>query len=276
MGSVVRNNDDRDYLCNLVFDIVDNGIDKEKVEEMLKHLLPKDNEGKLLVDYNIRVKKGKAGAYYPKFNIVNVSVPGLVDWVEEVYNSIVPMYEIKEVNIFKAYLYLSVLIHEIEHSYQFMIAAGKVPAPCKMVEQGYRTITEIIVPKKSFLPRPIKEVRTLISGIAYKCKEYYYVMERNAEVAALGTVEDIALTNGHEEAREILLDMKKAFSIVGYMENNDGTLINTIKGVLMGDKLRKIEHDYESMDMMERYEWGLPIDDETRKLVFTRDIKKTT
>ena len=274
MGNVVRNKDDFNYLCNIAHDIVDNEVDKGIIEDILIHLLPKDSNGQILVGYNVREGKGKAGAYYPKFNIINISVPGLKEWVLQLAKILEDKYDIKEVQVFKAYLYLYVLLHEIEHSYQFLIGSGKVPAPCKMIEQGYRTITELFVATDTFFPRPIKKTRALISWIAYNCKAYYYVMERNAEVTAFGIVADIALANGHDESYRIFLEIKQALSIIGYTNNNDGTLINTIKGILMGDKLRKMDHDYESMDMMERYEWGLPIDQETRKKVLTK--AKTT
>jgi hypothetical protein len=35
----------------------------------------------------------------------------------------------------------------------------------------------------------------------------------------------------------------------------------------MSDKVKKISMDYEGIDMIDRYKLGLPIDEETRRLV---------
>ena len=61
--------------------------------------------------------------------------------------------------------------------------------------------------------------------------------------------------------------MRSIFAIAGYTKNTDGTLVNTFKDIHMGDKLKKIHHDYVDMDMMDRYRNGLPVDQHTRERI---------
>ena len=72
-----------------------------------------------------------------------------------------------------------VLTHEVEHSYQYLIGKEVVPASCKMLQQGYKCLSELLVPKDYILPRPIKQVRRVISVISYKRRENEFLLETN-------------------------------------------------------------------------------------------------
>jgi hypothetical protein len=158
-------------------------------------------------------------------------------------------------------------MHEMEHAYQYLIANGKIDAPCKMLKEGYKTLFDLMIPKDSLLPRPIKQVRRAVSVIAYKIRENEFLLERNAQFDSLDTLASIAFENEHHEIRGVLMDMRNTFAVAGYTKNYDGSLVNTYKDILIGDKLKKLEHDYEHLDMMDRYRLGLPIDDKTRERI---------
>lgn len=267
MGHIITDDSDISYYSELVYDIKDNGISIEKIENIIDKMIPRDEEGNLLVRYIVRQKGRNTAIFLPKYHVIEVSVDRLKEWLEINSKDLAKMFKVENDEIFRGYLILMVLSHEVEHAYQYLIGFGKVDAPCKMIQQGYKTLFDVMVPKEYILPRPVKEVRNTISLICYKRRENEFLLERNAQFDSLDMISKIASYNGHEEIGGMFDRMRNIFGTVGYTDNKDGALINTFRDILIGDKLRKLDNDYEGLDMEERYKLGLPIDEETRKKV---------
>ena len=267
MGHIVKSEEDSKYLCELVFDIKDNGFNKEKVESILERIMPRDEDNKLLVRYNVSEKGNTTAIFIPKYEVINVSIKKLNEWLDNNTKDIADMYKVEDAELLRSYLFLMVLMHEVEHANQYLIACGKVEAPCLAIKDAYFTLFDLMRRKDYVMPRPITQVRRAISLLAYKAKENEYLLERNAQFDSLGTLSNIAFYNEDIDIRGMLLDMRSIFAIAGYTKNTDGTLVNTFKDIHMGDKLKKIHHDYVDMDMMDRYRNGLPVDQHTRERI---------
>lgn len=267
MGHIIKTEEDYNYLCTLVNEINENSFDKGTVESVLRRLLPKDCEGDFLIDYNIRDRGGYTAIFIPKYEIINISLLELYAWVDRNAADLATMYEVEDTRLLSSYLCLLAIMHELEHAYQYLVGIGKVEAPCKMIKEGYKTLFDLMIRKDYVIPRPIKQARRAISLVAYKSKENEFLLESNAQFDSLGTLSNIAFDNGHHEIRGALMDMRTVFATAGYTKNGDGPLINTFKSILMGDKLKKIDHDYECIDMMDRYRLGLPVDQRTRERI---------
>lgn len=267
MGNIVKKAEDFNYLKNLIVILNDLDITKDTIEEILIDLIPKDNDGNPLIKINVREKGNVTAIFYPKYESIHVCINQLKNWIEFNSKDLASYYGIENSDLFKNYLLLMVLTHEVEHSYQYLIGKEVVPTSCKMLQQGYKCLSELMVPKDYILPRPIKQVRRVISVISYKRRENEFLLERNAQYDSLSLISSLAISNGHDDIAGIFNNMKNTFAIAGYTKNCDGTLINTMKDIFMGDKLKKFEHDYESLDMNERFRLGLPIDEKTRSRV---------
>ena len=267
MGHIIITDEDYNYLCTLVNEINENGFDKITVESILRRLLPKDKDGDFLIYYNIRQRGGNTAMFLPRYEIIDISLQELYTWVDRNAADLATVYEVEDTRLLGSYLCLLVIMHEIEHAYQYLIGIGKEEAPCKMIKEGYKTLFDLMIRKDYVIPRPIKQVRRAMSLIAYKAKENEFLLERNAQFDSLGTLSNIAFENGHHEIRGVLMDMRTVFATAGYVKNGDGPLINTFKSILMGDKLKKMKHDYEDIDMMDRYRLGLPVDQGTRERI---------
>lgn len=267
MSHIIKSESDREYLSNLVFDIVDNGFDKEKVEDILSNIIPKDVNDKILINYNVRETGGATAIFIPRYKVIQVSIDKINSWLDNNIQDLTEMYSIKDREILKSYLVLMILTHEVEHSYQYLIGKGIIDTPCKMLQQGYRTLTELMVPKDYIIPRPVTQIRRVISVIKYKSRENEFLLERNAQYDSLSLLASVAGTNGHDDIMGMFISMKNIFAKAGYIRNADGTLVNTFKDICMGDKLKRFDEDYEKLDMMERFRLGLPIDEKTRKRV---------
>ena len=262
------------YLCGLVYDIKENGFDKEKVESILRRIMSRDENGDIFLKYRVSDKSVHTAIFIPQYEVIEVSIKRLNSWLDINTRDLAEMYEIDDKDLLRSYLVLMVLMHEVEHSNQYLISLGKIEAPCVAIKDAYSILFGLLKRKDYILPRPIKQVRRTLSIISYKRRENEFLLERNAQFNSLRMLSNIAFYNGDMDIRDLLLDMRNVFAVAGYTENTDGTLINTFKSIFMKDKLKKINQGYENMDMMERYEWGLPIDEETRKRVLTKT--KTT
>lgn len=267
MGNIVHNEEDSKYLCDLVYDIKENGFDKEKIESILERIMPRDKDGNMLLKYRVSDKGVHTAIFIPQYEVIEVSIKKLNSWLEINTKDLADMYDIKDKSLLRSYLVLMVLMHEVEHANQYLISLGKVEAPCLAIKDAYFILFDLMKRKDYILPRPIKQVRRAISIISYKRKENEYLLERNAQFDSLSTLSNIAFYNEDTGIRELLLDMKSVFATAGYTNNADGTLINTFKDIFMKDRLKKIKHDYEDMDMMDRYRMGLPVDQPTRERI---------
>ena len=270
MGNMVGNN--IEYLCSMFETIRNEALTPFLIECLLEHIIPRDEDGKLLVNYVVREKSKTPAVFYPKYNTIQVGMVGLMNWVENNGNDLADVYNIEDSYKLKVYLILAAILHEVEHSYQYLIANGKIETPCEMIKEGYKTLTEMMIPKDYVIPRPVKQVRRMISIIKYRKRENEFLLERNAQYNSLDDLSKVATLMGDEGIANMFIHMRDLFGTSGYTSNPNGTLIFTLEEICMKDKVKKITEDYDGLDMMYRYRLGLPIDEETRKRVL--NIKK--
>ena len=257
------------YLANLVDDILNNGYDKSKIESILNNLMAKDDKGDLLLRYIVRDRGQNTAIFIPRYKVIEVSISKLQEWLNLNSKDLMEMFNVSNKDILDVYLLLMVLMHEVEHSNQYLISKSLMDAPCTCIKEAYVSLIDLLIPKDYILPRPILFVRRSVSLVSYKLRENEFLLERNAQIGSLEKLADVAFVRGDIEIREMFVKMKNIFATLGYKDNCDGALINTFKDIYMGDKLKKFTFDYEDMDMMERYRLGLPIDQETRSKVLS-------
>lgn len=269
MGKMVESSKRIEYLCSVFETIESEAITPFLVECILENILPKDEDGHLMVNYLVKEKGRIPAIYYPKYNSIQICMSSLFDWAERNGNDLAEKYVIADIYKLKLYLFMMAIMHEVEHSYQYLIANGKIEAPCKMIQESYKALTELMIPKDYIIPRPVKKVRRMISLVKYRKRENEFLLERNAQFNSLDDLVKIASYNGDEQIASMFINMRDLFGTSGYTNNADGMVINTLRDICMGDKAKKLSHDYEDIDMMERYRLGLPIDQDTRKQILS-------
>lgn len=249
--------------------ILSNQLDRlseDVLEDILKNILPKNGDGELLVKYRLPKKFGTAGKFIPSGAFLEVNVSKLNDWLKMNTDSLAECYSIEDCELLKKYLVLFVLTHEIEHSYQYLIAKEKIESPCKLVQQGYKGILDLMEKKDYILPRPISLVRRTISLFCYKAHENEFVLERNANVESLDLLCSLSAELNHVQINEMFKDMLNIFVYAGYHNDCLGPFNQTYKSIHMYDKYRKFNFDFE-LSLDERLRYGLEIDEKTREEV---------
>ena len=82
MSHIIKNKDDL-MMVKAIFDLlIRDGISIKTIEEVVRNLLPRDNNNQLLVDYQIYDEYDKVAFFLPRKNCIFLSINEMNLWVE--------------------------------------------------------------------------------------------------------------------------------------------------------------------------------------------------
>lgn len=267
MSNIIKSQNDVKVLVDIIKNIDTNNINKSDLEEILKMLLPKDNQN-LLINYDITKNGLKAGTFIIKNKKILFALNKIESWLDTNAKDFSKKFNVKDINTLRIFLYLFLITHEIEHSYQYLMATNIIEAPNKVIELGYKGICDILNPPEYIIPRPIKETRTHISQFLYKMNQNFYVIERNANIECTDLLCQCSLYMDREDMYKLFNYVKNTFAKIGYMGSTIGSLEETYRKILMYDRYKKF---YEEVNMSEeeKVRFGLSISEEMRNKVLS-------
>ena len=265
MSNILKNQDDLILLKDIINYVNKNEISKSYLEEVLKLLIPSNN-GDHLISCNVKEGGSATAIFMPQYMSINVSLDKINKWLESNGKDLADFYKVSNDSTLKSFLFLFVVTHEIEHSYQYLMGEGLIETPSKIIQCGYKDIFDLLLPDNHIMPRPIKEVRNNISLILYKIKQNYLVLERNANIECTDLLCQLSLYMEREEIFKMFNDMKNSFMRIGYKENCCGSLEETYKKILLYDRYKRF---YEKVNISEdeKIRYGLNISEQTRQKV---------
>ncbi len=273
MSHIIKSQEDITKLKECILLLKKEGMNPDSLNIIINRIMPRDYHG-FLVDYKIKEKGLKTAEFIPRYGRVDFSIYKCIDWVNSNTIDLVELYKIGDRETLRSYLSLLLLMHEVEHSYQYLMGKRLIDAPCEIVSEGYRTINNLLIKPNDVLPHPIRDVRRAISLIQYYRKQNFYVLERNAQVEALGGMRQLAYDEGHREMMELFSDMAKSYILMGYEKDNKGSMYHTFKELLMMDYYNRINKK-EEIAPSEAIRYGLEIPNEVREEVL-RKVKGRT
>ncbi len=253
-------------------EIEKNGIRVENISELLNLIIPRDKAGKLLINYRVKEKGVGTAVFSPKFEDIVISINKIIDWLSANSLQLAEMYKVDDVEKLRKYLLLFVITHELEHGYEYLMGKGTYESPCSLVSESYRSLFSLLVTPSYIIPRPVKEVRRVVSLIKYKQRENNFLLERNANIEAFDLLSKLALENADEELYHAFLNMKNCFMLQGYADSTEGSISETFRNILMSDKYRKMNKE-NNLSMEDKVRFGLEIDEETRAKVLRFSLK---
>ena len=274
MSSNIKTREDLMKLKEYIELIKRGWLTVDSMELMVNGLLPKDSAGNPLVNSKIKKSGGQTGIFLPRFNTIEFSVEKCRQWVIDNLEDLSKEYGVQDQKTFGYYLTLFIMLHEVEHSYQYLMGQGKVDSPCDTLKGGFKTLTELLIKPNDILPRPIKQTRRAVSLILYYKNQNMYALERNANVEAFSTILALAQDSGHEEMIRVFSDLTNACLSIGYTEDGKGVFYHTFKDILMLDKYKKINNN-NSLSVDDKIRYGLEIPDYMRR-EFLGKIKRRT
>lgn len=268
MSNIITEKEDLLFLSNIIKYINKNDINKEYLEEILKQLLPKKN-GENLIRNNIGENGITTAVFSPRTESIKISINKMNEWLDSNSKDLSEMYKINDVNTLKSFLFLFMITHEIEHSYQYLISKGKIESPTKIITQGYKGIFDLLIPDKHIIPRPIKETRRTLSVFLYKLKENFYILERNANIESTDLLIELAAFMEREDMINLFKDIHDTCIEIGYTENSKGSLDETYRKILLYDRYKKF-YEETNLKEEEKIRLGLNISEETRQKILKK------
>lgn len=245
------------------------GINANIINEFLDVVIPKSNEGVNYIKSTINIKGRITAMFIPTTQTINVSVLKLTNWLDANSISLCDYYNIKDKEQFKNYLLLMALIHEIEHSYQYIISINKMEMSSSVLQSSYRLLFDLFQPNNSIIPHPIQETKRIVSLILYKKNENMYLLERNAQVETLDLLVKLTSLNKNENLNNIFNNMLNKYISIGYLNNQNGCVEETLKKTLLIHKIKNIT-DGNSLNNEQKIKFGLSIDEEVRQKILKK------
>lgn len=274
MSNILKTKEDLIKLKEYI-DLIRYGwLKKDNMEIIVDGILPKDSDGNRMVGSKVVEKGRRTAIYIPNFNTIEFSVDKCRDWVINNLEDLSKYYNVEDQKSFGYYLSLFIMLHEVEHSYQYLMGQGKIEAPCKLVQGGYKHLTELMIKPNDILPRPIKTTRRYISIVKYYQRQEEYALERNANVEAFSTILALAYESGNEEMIRVFTNLTRSYMSIGYLEDSEGVFYHTFKDILMMDKFKKI-NDTGDLNIDEKIRYGLAIPN-YKRLEFLDKVKRRT
>ena len=268
MSHIVKNNDDLMLIKDIFNEVKGSEVDVCLLEEVVINLLPKDREGNLFSGYEIYDVDGGLSRFSLSDNILILSIDEMKKWLDVNLLNLVERFGVYDVDLFKEYMFLLIIIHEIEHSYQYLMAYGLIDAPCEVISSGYRLIIDTILNKDK---NSLKHFSNAISYYLYNKNDGGYVIERNANVEAFDLLQNLALINNHDELANVFNRMRNLVGILGYIDDNRGSFDETFRKIKKYNEYKKLNHNFQLSDI-DKFRYGLPISKEFRGKI--RVIKK--
>lgn len=264
MSNIIKNDDDLDYVIKFINNVYINGLEKKSLEELINYLIPKSN-GKNLISYKLTEQNTLTALFEPLTKTIEISFDRLNNWLKNNIKDFEKHYQIGDTRMFYAYLALFVITHELEHSYQYLLAYGFIKGN-KTMSLYYKYLENLFQKDKSLFPNTIKRYKKVVSLLLYKAQENQYILERNANIEALDLLCQCAIKMNRQDMFAIFNGMRNLFLKQGYYDSNKGNIEETYRNILMYKKYRKVKVD-QSLDEDEKVRYGLPISEETRSKI---------
>lgn len=265
MANIIKSTEDLLLLKDIINYTQKNELSVGYLEDILKNLLPKD-DNKLLTNYYVKNKGYDTALFQPAYNKIILSVNRINEWLAHQLNDFSKTSNITDSNKFRSYLLVFMISHEIEHAYQYLIGRGMVDASNDVLKEAYNGIYNLMIKKHYIIPRPITITRKLVSTFLYQAGRDLYLLERNANILGAEAAKDCALYNGDYDIYNFFDDFMRTYLICGYGDNTMGSIEETYRKILMYDKYIKFYHDLPLNDK-EKVRYGFNINEETREKV---------
>lgn len=259
MSIILENKNNLESLKRYICYLKEYSIDENLIKEIIDFLIPTINNEKT-ASYTVKYNGIKAAIYNTKYKNINISLYKL----EKVIERELIDYKVRDLDSLKAYLIMFALLHEIAHLYQHLISEGKINSP-KIVALSYKELIKIVTKSDSIIPRPITDTLKFIRHLIYSKNQFYYLLERNANIEAFELINTVAKELNDTECVLQFEDLYNLCNIIGYKNNYNGSIEETFNKLFMRNKYQNLYNKFnEQMDTSDRVRYGLDIDHKTK------------
>ena len=240
------------------------GLNRKILEKIFQELLiSKNNKSNYYI-----ISDGDRPYYGTKCKAIICSVKGIVKYSNVYLNNLEKDLYLYDANLFRSYLCLLIILHEIVHYYQFN--DSKL---LNSFSDKYSFMNDFYVDYTNFLDKNSDRLFNYRFK-KYIKNEYNYFIERNASVEALYMLKDVCNVANNELMDDYISNLILDYEGIGYRTYH-GSIYNSYKDTFRLRKFKKIYNDY-NVDFLSKLRYGLPLDYTDDKLYFDRinSVKK--
>lgn len=263
MSNIIINNDTFEIFNEFLFSVNKKGIKTDELNWLLFQILPNEND-KLLITYNSNNKKIKYTAGFdPSIAHIDISLKRLRSYIKNDALDLIDYLDSDDIKSLKNYLTVGVVVHEVEHAYQYLMGEGKIQCPNDILKNAYKYLFDIT----KGIPPEDKDIYILQD--IYKKKNNNLLLERNAEIERFDFLMKLAQYNGRDDLYDLFLMLRDWYHTFGYENSNIGSIFETFKTLQIEDIYLQFNHDI-SCSENDRIRYGLPISEDTRQKVLEK------
>ncbi len=147
MSNIIKSDDDLLFLNDILKYIKENKINKAFLQSEIVNLLPKSGN-ELLINMDISERGNSNPVFYPINKNILFCVNKMDKWLDDNALSFKNLYKSIDYELLRSYLFIYMVCHEIEHSYQFLMGEKVIVAPCEMLSSAYKGLFDLIRPQE--------------------------------------------------------------------------------------------------------------------------------
>ena len=240
-------------------------LDIELLNDIMKYIIPRDINGRQLIRYNVSNSMENI-SFIPEERVIEVPINKLSNWAIE-NGKINDMYYNCGDRL-NSYLLLFSMLHEVEHSYQFLMGEKVIECP-EIVQKVYKEIMGLMIESNY---KTIKD-KILRNKILKRYDKYHdsFFIERNANVGAGSVIVELALLNNDKTAINIFGYLLSHYMCQGYLKNTKGCIYNTYKYLHLLENYNTYSKD--DICDEDRVRYGLEINEDIRNTLLEKNIK---
>ena len=254
MSHVIKSNEDIKKISNSLENLRKKGYSRDIIEEILVENIPLNN--KCQIKYDIANYKFPA-LFCTDDKMIQISEIHLKKYIDSFIKQINIKYPfLNKKELFNYYLLLTI-IHEIEHSYQFLIGNRFIDFPYQIVIEAYKKLFSINKNDYNFFISKcyLKQISNSES-----------LLERNANIEAYDLLVKVTDYEGNIAYKRCFEFERKYCLTFGYKSIYNGSVEETYRKSLLGSLYNTFPQN-ENIPLDDRVRYGLKLDKETRKKV---------
>ena len=264
MSHIIGGEDDIKRISGYLDLIRSNGCNKDTIYKILNDIIPEGNN----VSISIDISDSDGPAFFDsQYKLIHINEEILDEYIKK-YSSDMIRSNSNLCNCsFDLYAYnlLYTLVHEVEHVYQYMFAFSYLDAPYDIVRDLYNKLFKYDI--SDDLCYFIKKALVFRRNLYYP--KFNFVLERNANVETCDLLKRVSEYENNHEILNSINNEWMSYIVLGYLNKRyNGSFDESFKKIWRKDLFDGVVS--EEISVEERIRYGLPIDDESRKMLFIR------
>ena len=154
-------------------------------------------------------------------------------------------------------LLLTTLLHEVEHSKQYLQYTNQIPQRYKLLTRGYGICFEQLLPNKFTLKNSIKYFKDKKRQEIYALNNEKYILERNATLEASNICANLANYNADYLAYKVFDYIEHSYRLIGYDRTKKGCVEQTFKDLLYYPLYEEMKGEVSRVSDKSRYGFEL-------------------